>query len=99
MLAYRAKKAYVFNSVLKNFRCISATASRSKFLGFHVGLLAIRNQRTLSAPYLLRTSKGSTVFPLLFDIFWPFLSRMRSLQMTFWKHGSLNRNVLMACSV
>src|SRR5215468_7215268 len=98
-LAYRAKNAYVFSSVLKNFRFTSSTASTSKFFGFHVGLLAIRNQRTLSAPYLPITSNGSTVLPRLLDIFWPVLSRIRSLQMTFLKHGCLNMNVLIACSV
>ncbi len=63
------------------------------------GCATIRNQRTLSAPYWPMTSNGSTVLPRVFDIFWPFLSRTRSLQMTFLKHGCLNRNELIECSV
>ncbi len=73
-------------------RCRTASASTS-------GCDAIRNQRTLSAPYWPITSKGSTVLPRVFDIFWPFLSRTRSLQMTFLKHGCLKRNELIECSV
>src|SRR5262249_37323857 len=94
MFAYRAKNAYVLRSVPKNFRCTSAIASTSNSFGFHVGLLAIRNQRTLSALYLSMTSNGSTVLPRVLDIFCPVLSKTRSLQMTFLKQGCLNKNEL-----
>ena len=52
-------------------------------VGDQAGETYIRYHLVASAPYLSSISNGSTVLPTCLDIFFPFLSRIRSLTSTF----------------
>jgi len=64
-------KRYTFSMVPKNLPRVSVRPRSANFMLSHGGELLIMYQRTASAPYWSRMSKGSTVLPFDFDIFSP----------------------------
>src|SRR5258708_28492463 len=80
----------MFLSVIRNRPASSRITFSSKRRGTDTSLDATRNIRMASTPYLSITGAGSTTLPRLFDIFWPFSSRRRSLTTTpLYGGGSL----------
>ena len=80
-----AKKLYVLESVEKNLRDTSATPSGSYLRLSQGDELEIMYQRRGSEPNFSIVSKGSTALPLRLDIFSPFLSSTRPLEITALK--------------
>ena len=88
----------MFQSVSRNRRIASLTASRLKRNESH-GLCAVsRYQRNASAPWRSRTVQGSMTLPLLLLIFWPSPSRMSPRHTTLRYAGPSNSSVLSASS-
>ena len=93
MFEYSTKKLYTFFSVPKNLLTTSCSPDSSNFVGVHAGEPYIRYHLTASDPYFSNISNGLTVFPFDFDIFFPFLSRIRSFTSTFLYGDCPFRNV------
>src|SRR5690554_1483074 len=99
MFAYNEKKEYVLYKVPKNLLLVSSIPSVSNFKLSHGDALVTMYQRVASGPCFSNVSKGSTVFPLLFDIFCPFLSKTSPFETTFLYATESKTVVAMACKV
>ena len=73
----------MLNKVPKYFLLISAIPSELNFKLSHGFELLIIYHLVASGPYFSRVLKGSIEFPILFDIFCPFLSKTSPFEITF----------------
>ena len=93
------KNEYVFQSVSSTCRTTSPTPSAETRRVLHGDPDATNSQRKASAPKRSITSRGSMMFPRLFDIFRPSLSTMWPRQTTFRYALWPNSNALSAMRV